>query len=148
MNREAEPATRSGRATHDSGVVVGVGIDPLAIAESFGGDEALRRAAHEELLDELAVHGTLGRKHAAPRYRCCPGRAWSCPYRSTSYGCLQAARILRNAMPTSMWRFNTLPRFFARRSPSEVAVRSNMQKDTAGHEATKLLGSLAQQERR
>ncbi len=59
MNREAEPATRSGRATHDSGVVVGVGIDPLAIAESFGGDEALRRAAHEELLDELAVHGTL-----------------------------------------------------------------------------------------
>ncbi len=39
--------------------MVGVGIAPLAVTESFGGDEALRRMAHEELLDELAVHGTL-----------------------------------------------------------------------------------------
>ena len=38
---------------------IGVGIAPLAVTESFGGDEALRRMAHEELLDELAVHGTL-----------------------------------------------------------------------------------------
>jgi hypothetical protein len=38
--------------------VVGVGIDPLSMTDTFG-DEALRRVVHEELLDELAVHGTL-----------------------------------------------------------------------------------------
>jgi hypothetical protein len=40
-------------------VVVGVGIAPPALGYSFGGDEALRRAAHEELLDELSLHATL-----------------------------------------------------------------------------------------
>lgn len=40
-------------------MVVGVGISPGALDESFGGDEAVRRMAHEELLDQLAVHATL-----------------------------------------------------------------------------------------
>ncbi len=56
------PRSRMGRAGSDAGppgVVFGVGIAPGALAESFGGDEAVRRMAHEELLDELAVHGTL-----------------------------------------------------------------------------------------
>lgn len=56
----SQPPTRARRrrATAEPTVVVGVGIDPLAMADTYG-DEALRRVVHEELLDELAVHGTL-----------------------------------------------------------------------------------------
>lgn len=53
------PVARLGRASDEPGVVVGVGIAPPALGYSFGGDEALRRAAHEELLDELSLHATL-----------------------------------------------------------------------------------------
>jgi hypothetical protein len=53
------PSARHGRAGDEPGVVVGVGIAPASLGYTFGGDEALRRVAHEELLDELALHATL-----------------------------------------------------------------------------------------
>lgn len=53
-----EPSARRRRASAEPGVVVGVGVDPLAMGDTYG-DDALRRVVHEELLDELAVHGTL-----------------------------------------------------------------------------------------
>ncbi len=58
MSRTAAAAA-GGRVTEKPTVVVGVGIDPAALADTFGGDKALRRVTHEELLDDLVLHGTL-----------------------------------------------------------------------------------------
>ncbi len=45
---------------HPTGVVVGVGLDPAAIAEPIAaGDPALTRSVHEDLLESLAIHGRL-----------------------------------------------------------------------------------------
>lgn len=52
-------ATTGGRVPDHPTVVVGVGIDPAALGDTFGGDKALRRVTHEELLDDLVLHGTL-----------------------------------------------------------------------------------------
>jgi hypothetical protein len=52
-------SSRRGRAGDRPSIVIGVGIDPAALADTFGGDKALRRVTHEELLDDLTLHGTL-----------------------------------------------------------------------------------------
>ncbi len=45
---------------HDTGVVVGVGIDPAAIGEPIAAiDPALARSVHEELLEALTIHGRV-----------------------------------------------------------------------------------------
>ena len=45
---------------HDTGVVVGVGIDPSAIGEPIAAiDPALARSVHEELLEALTIHGRV-----------------------------------------------------------------------------------------
>lgn len=59
MSSEPPGGTAGGRVPGTPGVIVGVGIDPAALADEFGGDKALRRVTHEELLDDLMVHGTL-----------------------------------------------------------------------------------------
>lgn len=48
------------RGSNDTGVVVGVGIDPSAIAEPIAFlDPALARSVHEELLEALMIHGRV-----------------------------------------------------------------------------------------
>ncbi len=45
---------------HETGVVVGVGIDPSAIGEPIAAiDPALARSVHEELLEALTIHGRV-----------------------------------------------------------------------------------------
>ncbi len=48
------------RQLRQTGVVVGIGLDPAAISEPIApGDPALTRSVHEDLLESLVIHGRM-----------------------------------------------------------------------------------------
>lgn len=60
MNAEKRPPGGGHPEQPDTGVVVGIGIDPNAIGEPIAVvDPALARSVHEELLEALMVHGRI-----------------------------------------------------------------------------------------